>query len=428
MHLRLKVLASVYACDPQRGSEHQVGWTWVCEMSRYHEVWAFTAQENRESIEIYLHDNPLPNVHWVFYRLPQWLVFWRRGQRGERLHYNLWQWGIYGVAKKLHARVGFDIVHHLTYAQFWSGSHLARLPINFVWGPVGGGESTPSSFAGTYTLFGRWYEMLRDVGRFVGRLRPIVRASARNAKAAFGTTPETAAEIERLGAKHVQVMSNIALSEQDYALLSQLPTKEQHAGLRVMSVGRLLHWKGFHLGLRAFARVAREYSNAEYVIIGEGPDLRMLEALARELGISHQVKFWGAVPRSTVLRAFSEADVLLHPSLHESGGMVILEAQAAGCPVICLDVGGPKVLVDGKFSFKVQPDTPQGAIDAMAVVLGQLAANPAIAHSKGVLARQWVYEHYCWATRGEWAAGFYEAALVQDHVDKPTISWTHSEQ
>ena len=66
-----------------------------------------------------------------------------------------------------------------------------------------------------------------------------------------------------------------------------------------------------------------------------------MEKLARELGITANVKFWGGIRRAQVLEKLAECDVLIHPSLHESGGWVCLEAMAAGRPVVCLDLGGP---------------------------------------------------------------------------------------
>ena len=60
-------------------------------------------------------------------------------------------------------------------------------------------------------------------------------------------------------------------------------------------MGRLLHWKGFHLGLRAFAQA--NLPNTEYWIVGDGPQWHHLQTLASDLGIAKKVKFWGRLPR-----------------------------------------------------------------------------------------------------------------------------------
>ena len=98
-----------------------------------------------------------------------------------------------------------------------------------------------------------------------------------------------------------------------------------------------MHWKGFHLGLRAFA--CANLPDAEYWILGDGAELNQLQILADNLGIAQRVKFWGKLSREETLNKLRDCHVLVHPSLHDSGGWVCLEAMAAGRPVICLDLG-----------------------------------------------------------------------------------------
>src|SRR3990172_2688633 len=78
-----------------------------------------------------------------------------------------------------------------------------------------------------------------------------------------------------------------------------------------------------------------------------GPDSGRLEKSARDLGIMTRVRFAGRMSRHEVLRMLGDAHVLVHPSLHDSGGWVCVEAMAAGKPVICLDLGGPAPAVGG---------------------------------------------------------------------------------
>ena len=87
----MKVLLSAYACEPDKGSEPAVGWNWVRQVSRFHEVWVITRANNRKPIEKALAKNPLPNAHFIYFDLPHWARFWKRGQRGAHLYYYLWQ-------------------------------------------------------------------------------------------------------------------------------------------------------------------------------------------------------------------------------------------------------------------------------------------------------------------------------------------------
>lgn len=120
MGKRLKILVSAYACEPGKGSEPGSGWYGVKKIAPFNEVWVITRANNREAIENTLPEDPMPNIHWVYYDLPAWMRFWKKGGRGVQLYYFLWQLGLYFVAKKLHARVGFDVVHHITFATYGS--------------------------------------------------------------------------------------------------------------------------------------------------------------------------------------------------------------------------------------------------------------------------------------------------------------------
>jgi len=94
MTQRLKVLASVYACEPDKGSEPGVGWNWVKQIARFHEVWAITRGNNRDPIERGLAKQPIPNVRWVYFDLPRWTRFWKKGRQGLFFYYYLWLVGV----------------------------------------------------------------------------------------------------------------------------------------------------------------------------------------------------------------------------------------------------------------------------------------------------------------------------------------------
>src|SRR4029077_18913154 len=138
---RLKVLVSAYACEPGKGSEPGVGWNWVSQISKFHDVWVITRENNREQIEEGLGRFPIPGAHWCFWDFPPWACFWKRKRRGIHLYYYMWQFGAYWQARKLHHRVRFDLAHHVTLVIYWMPSFLSFLGIPFVWGPVGGGDS-----------------------------------------------------------------------------------------------------------------------------------------------------------------------------------------------------------------------------------------------------------------------------------------------
>lgn len=389
----LKVLMSAYACEPGRGSEPGVGWSFVQMAARHHQVWVLTRANNRTVIEQALTDQPLPNVHWVYFDLPRWARFWKKGQRGVHLYYYLWQIGAYRVARRLHQEVGFDLTHHVTFGNYWLPSFLSLVPVPFVWGPVGGGESAPRPFYRSFSPRGKIYEHARDVARWLGEHDPFTLNTAHKAAMSLAKTQETASRLTHMGSQRVIVLSEVALNHSESEHLNAA-TPPDSTKFRLISIGRLLHLKGFHLGIQAFARAAAELSDAEYWIVGDGPERLRLEALASRLGVADRVRFWGALSRDETLAKLVECDVLIHPSLHDSGGWVCVEAMAAGRPVICLDLGGPALQVTDETGIKVPATTPEDAIQGLAEAIVMLGNDPSLRAHMGAAGRRRVGDQF----------------------------------
>jgi len=408
----MKILISAYACEPGRGTELGVGWNTVREVARYHEVWVLTRPDDgREAIEAELTRSPVSNLHFVYVTLPIWSGAWTWGQWAFPLHYYAWQIYAYFVARKLHQEIGFDIAHHVTFVKYSTPSFLSLLPIPFIFGPVGGGETAPQPFWQDFSQRAKVYELLRDLMRRVGELDPFTRMTVRRSAVAWATTSDTAERLVAMGGKQVQVLSQVGLLPEEVEQLEQLSPSEP-APLRFISIGRFLHWKGFHLGLRAFAQ-AELPPEAEYWIVGKGPEEDALQALVMDLGIASQVKFFSEMPRTDLMHKLGNCLALVHPSLHDSGAFVCLEAMAAGCPVICLDLGGPAVQVTEETGFKIPAYDPEQAIAGMANAMNRLTTEPELRIRLGIAGRARVNQEFNWATKGLFLVSIYDKLRLQ---------------
>lgn len=135
----------------------------------------------------------------------------------------------------------------------------------------------------------------------------------------------------------------------------------------VGNVGRLHPDKDQATLLRGFARALPELPQGSMLaIMGAGPLEQALKEQARQLGVEQSVRFLGKVPEAR--RYFKAFDVFALTSDHEPFGMVLLEAMAAGVPVICSDCGGGREVVDG-----VGRLFPLGDADALAKTLVEMA-------------------------------------------------------
>ena len=212
--------------------------------------------------------------------------------------------------------------------------------------------------------------------------------------------------MRKLGCPDVSVLPAEGLTVEEIQQFASLPVRK--SGLfRLVSIGRLLHWKGFEFGLRAFTRFQSRFPVTEYWIIGDGPERKRLERMAEALGITRSVTFLGTIPRWQVLEKLGECDVLVHPSLHDSGSWVCLEAMAAGRPVVCLDLGGPALQVTEDTGIKVPATSPKQVVQDLAEAFRKLASDPELRARLGLGARNRVEEHFNWDTKGLFMKKFY---------------------
>ena len=402
----MKVLLSAYACEPGRGTEPGVGWNAAWEIAKYHEVWVLTRPDDgREAIEAELQRHPNPNLHFVYFTLPIFGSLWRQGSSiAFLIHYYFWQIQAFFVARRLHQEIDFDLAHHVTFVRHSSPSFLVLLPIPVIWGPVGGGESAPAPFLQDFSFRNKVYEILRSGIRWVGERDPFAQMTAQRSTIVRVTTEDTAIRVRQMGAKQVEVFPEASLTTEEINRLIQCDSNS--TAVRFISMGRLLHWKGFHLGLRAFAQAA--IPDAEYWVLGEGPERQRLEDLAAALGIADRVKFLNRLPRDEALQKLGSCTALVHPSLHDSGGWVCLEAMMAARPVLCLDLGGPAVQVTAQTGFKVEAHDPKSAANGLAAAMVRLANDPELRLSMGRAGQIRVKEFYNWEVRGHQICQLYE--------------------
>lgn len=410
----MKILLSTYSCFPGETSEPGNAWRAINEALREHEVWAVIADAHqyRELTEPWLKEHPLPNFHPIFYGLSPAFQWLGAHTATGTLYYHLWQEKLRERVRELHARVQFDLVHHVTYARYWSPSGLRVLDLPFIWGPVGAAETPPRSFVRELPLRQQVTEAARDGIRQLCEHAGSLRATARAATIALGITPESCAALTRLGAKRVEQMPQTAIPDTSLAAFSALPPIPP-GPLRVISVGRLVHWKGFYLAIRAFAEFARSSPGAELWVVGEGPFRAELERTAARTGLGGRIKFFGVLSYVEVLARLGRTHVMLHPALHEGFGNVCLEALAAGRPVACLDIGGPATQVTPETGFAAPANNPAESVTALAGFLQRIDRDRNLLAAMSLAARAHVAKHFTMRVVNARMHQYYREAVAQ---------------
>ncbi|MGI8801373.1 MAG: glycosyltransferase family 4 protein [Solirubrobacteraceae bacterium] len=162
---------------------------------------------------------------------------------------------------------------------------------------------------------------------------------------------------------------------------------------RITFLGRLIENKRVRVLYEAFRTVVQHVEGVELVFVGDG-DLRpWLAQRSREDGLGGRVLLAGAVPHDRVGKVLEEASILCLPSAGEPFGMVVLEAMAAGRPVVAVNLGGPRHLVrHGAGGLLVAPDDPA----ALAAALIELLSDPERMRAMGQYNRRATEHEWSW--------------------------------
>jgi len=403
----MRVLLSAFSCQPGRGSEPGVGWGVATQAALRHQTVVLTEEHNRAAIERELAFRPLKRAHFVYLGLPKVYGWIGTNKCLGYLYYSLWQLWALRVARKLHREHRFDLVHHVTFVNSWAPSFLGRLGIPFVWF-AGVKEHTPMRFYRVLSWRARISEAFRSLA--VGGMGWLnLRWTAARASVVVTSSPK------RFWPAWLTVRRQPvgALSETEMAALGGLPVRTG-GPFRMASIGRLDGGKGIAMGIRAFARLLETHPESEYWIVGDGPERKRLERLASELRCAHRVKFLGWVPRSEIPSLLAQVDVLVHPSLHEQFGYVVLEAMAAGRVVVATDVGGCGQLAKSGCGVVIPLESPEQVTAELHKALLRLMWDGRQRLRAAQAARRAARELWSWAAVGARLEEMYRQATAKD--------------
>lgn len=154
--------------------------------------------------------------------------------------------------------------------------------------------------------------------------------------------------------------------------------------VKVLAVGRLLPLKGHAVLLEAAARLLSAGAPVQITVVGDGPERARLEQLAARLGIDGDVRFAGAVGRDLMPSHYAEANIFCLPSFAEGVPVVLMEAMAAGLPVVATRIAGiPELIRDEESGLLVSPGRP----DLLFAAIRRLVESPPLRHRIGAAGR-----------------------------------------
>jgi glycosyltransferase involved in cell wall biosynthesis len=384
-----------------------------------HDVLVITRRNNRPAIEAAWHESPVPRLQVHYVDLPRPFLAWKKrfGQYGLLSYYYFWQVLVFFVARRLHSHARFDLAHHVTFVNDWMPSGIAGVRVPFIWGPVGGStHAMPAQMRSSPPPRSRRYEAVRRTLQLtLRRFDPFVELTRRRAAVILTYTREGLAGIPPRHRCKARPVVHIGVSANELPGLGPAASDRSNA-FRVVTGGRLVHWKGFDLlieGFAEFLRVAPKVE-ADLIFTGDGPFRSTLEELAETCGIPDRVQFLGWLAgRDDVYRNLMAGHLYALPTLRDGPPTAILEAMAAGKPVLCLRLGATDELVPDFSGFKIPAGSRSQIIAGIADALTWAEGHRLELDEMGRRARAHALEVHDWRRIGDGVDALYRSLVPE---------------
>ena len=179
----------------------------------------------------------------------------------------------------------------------------------------------------------------------------------------------------------------------------------------VLTVGRLQKRKGHDQMIRALPQILERVPDVLYAVVGAGDERPLLEKLTADLGLGEHVIFHGEVDDEAMLACYQQCDLFVLPNRQigsdiEGFGMVLVEAQACGKPVIAGASGGTAETMDipdtGKVVSCEEPHQLAGLVTSWLL-------DASLRHRMGTAARAWAVSRFDWPTLSQQAAELFRS-------------------
>ncbi len=358
-----------------------MGWTAVTRIAILHEVCVLTDFHNQKGWERGFAEGIVPaNVKVRFLRdksacsenrLIAHLQSW--------LNYRDFTRQVLAAAREWHAEENFDLCHQVTIAGWRMPSPLWKLPIPFVWGPIGGAGYIPPAFRKMLSPSARLFERARDLNSWWAARSQAFRDCIRETSVVFAANEETEIFLKPYRGDRALVRLPIVSISAEKAAAFRRPEGKDMAGgpLRLFAGGNMEGRKGVSLALRALSKAGARGLDYRYTIAGGGPEIPSLRKLADELGIMANVDFHQGFRGADYIAALQNHHVYFLPSFRESTPVTLLEAYLAGCYPVVADTSAQGEIVRLAGGTAVPLTDIEGLVDGLADALLECDANRA---------------------------------------------------
>lgn len=343
----MKILLSAYACEPNKGSEPEIAWSWIKFLSKKNEnkIFVITREKNKKKIDKYKFNN----VTFLYYDLPNFLMNLIKRKKNSKtyLYFWLWQFGIFLRYYKFINIQNFDFIHHLTLGTYRFPSFLSLCNSKFIFGPVAGGETVPKKLLNKFSLKYYFEEKIRHLSNMIIKISPLLNLTFFKSKKIFLTTNECLNFIPRYFHKKCSIMPAISNGNIKYVIRNKIKTKN------IYFSGRLVEWKGIHILLLVLQKINKIDKNIKLNVFGDGYYNFKIKKFIKKNKLQKNIILHGHLKQNLLFKKIKNNDLLIFPTLRDSGGYVIIEALNNNIDVITTNSGGPDTIIKSSSIPKV---------------------------------------------------------------------------
>jgi glycosyltransferase involved in cell wall biosynthesis len=282
---------------------------------------------------------------------------------------------------------------------------------------VGGTRPFPWRFLRELDFRGAVRELMRNIVN-AGQLRFgfRVRRAMKSAATVLAANREVASDVTKFYGVATGVQLETGIAE---VRMTARPRRDASAPLKVLWAGRLRSWKALPLLLRALAELPRD---CRYTlrVMGQGNCRKRWSRLATQLGIASHVEWVGWPEYREQLPHYEWADVFAFTSLRDTSGTGLLEALAAGTPIIGVGHHGAADIMKPECAIATPSDRPRATIDGLSQAIRLLASDERLrcALSEGARRRA---RDFSWQRQWEETHEIYKSALASSQA-RPAAS------
>lgn len=420
----MNIIIIAYASEPGAGSEYGVGWMVPVTMAkRYaeHEIYVLTRSRCKDKIMKALDEMQLKNLHFLFYDIPSWMTYPNemKSRWGEQINYLTWQLLSRRFIKKMDRKIGFDVIHHLTFNQYRTPSAGFWMKQPFVMGPIGGAEVIAPCFWQDLEVHSVKKELMRQKGKDL-KVFGWFNTRSHNRKLILCSCKENMDRLQPFAHEsELRVMPAIAYDTKDFEKALQDESTDIAVDARsdlsaegaytwvsqkdsnvfeMVYAGKAWDWKGILIFLKAVRNAFNDGDNYRVKLIGirfEEEQKRVM-SWVNKLGLEEHVTLIPFIKRDDLLKLMKTCQLSVYPAFRDSGSMSILEACALACPSICFEAGGQDIFPDDILLKVPVSESYEEAMNVFARKLKWAYGHRIELKEIGARSQKWVEANMLW--------------------------------